>query len=99
MVCVSKDTFLREIKFTNVWQKCHKYSLRIKSSVSVTDALPGKRPMTQEELMGGEVILLPHTPARLLIIFIIIYENTLYKQSGSGELVLFLIWIKYIDIK
>lgn len=78
---------------------CHKYSLQIKSSVSATDALPGEQPMTWEELVGGKVSLLPHTPARLLILFIIIYENTLYKQSGSGELLLFIIRIKYIDIK
>lgn len=91
MVCVIKDYFVREIKFTNVLPKCHKYSLQIKSSVSATDALPGEQPMTWEELVGGKVSLLPQTSARLLILFIIIYENTLYKQSGSGDVLLFII--------
>lgn len=55
MVCVIRDYFVREIMFTNVSQKCHKYSLQIKSSVSATDALPCEQPMAWEELIGGKV--------------------------------------------
>lgn len=43
MVFLMKDYFVREMKFTNVSQKCDKYNLQVKSSVSATDALPVKR--------------------------------------------------------
>lgn len=51
----------------------------------------GEQPTAWEELVGDEVSWLPHTPAWPLIPFIIIYANTLYKQSSSREVFLFIV--------
>jgi len=78
------------MRFTNVSQ-AQPADEKLYVSYRRNASCPGEQPTTWEELVGGEVSLLPHTPAWLFILFIIIAENTLYKQSGSGELLLFII--------